>query len=32
MAERLYAAGVDGGQGEQDFAAVVTVAEAAAQT
>ena len=30
MAERLYAAGVDAGQGEQDFAAVVTVAEAAA--
>jgi 3-hydroxyisobutyrate dehydrogenase len=30
LAERLYAAGVDTGHGEQDFAAVVTVAEAAA--
>ncbi len=29
MAERLYAAGVDAGQGEQDFAAVITVAETA---
>jgi 3-hydroxyisobutyrate dehydrogenase-like beta-hydroxyacid dehydrogenase len=30
MAERLYAAGVEAGHGERDFAAVVTVAEAAA--
>ncbi len=30
LAERLYAAGVEAGHGEQDFAAVVTVAEAAA--
>ena len=29
LAERLYAAGVEAGHGEQDFAAVVTVAEAA---
>jgi 3-hydroxyisobutyrate dehydrogenase-like beta-hydroxyacid dehydrogenase len=31
VAERLYAAGVDTGHAEEDFAAVVTVAEAAAK-
>lgn len=31
VAERMYAAGVDAGHGEDDFAAIVTVAEAAAK-
>ncbi|HEY6781009.1 MAG TPA: NAD-binding protein, partial [Thermoleophilaceae bacterium] len=32
MAERLYVAGVDAGLGEQDFAAIVSVAEASASS